>query len=202
MKKIIAGSFVFSLFPILLCLLFFGGVFPRLPMWAGALCAWAVAMAALLLFGRGYLGGRGKLEETGRQPVRETADAVPAPTGSVGRRGYEVYQRVVRYMEEKRPYLDETLSLEQLSKAIYSNKVYVSKNINYYSGRNFRQFVNEYRIRYAIELMKADPHLRMEEVSMMSGFHSTVSFNMAFRLFEGKTPTQWLEEYMDSLRRR
>ena len=50
--------------------------------------------------------------------------------------------------------------------------------------------------------MKADPHLRMEEVSMMSGFHSTVSFNMAFRLFEGKTPTQWLEEYMDSLRRR
>ena len=37
---------------------------------------------------------------------------------------------------------------------------------------------------------------------MRSGFHSSVSFNMAFRLFEGKTPTQWIEEYVDSLRKR
>ena len=105
-------------------------------------------------------------------------------------------------MEEKKPYLEESIGLEDLSRAVFSNKAYVSKNINYYAGRNFRQFVNWYRIQHAIGLLKEDPHLKMEDVSTLSGFHTTVSFNMAFRLFEGKTPTQWLEEYVDSLRKR
>jgi YesN/AraC family two-component response regulator len=104
-------------------------------------------------------------------------------------------------MEDKRPYLDEKLNLDSFSKAVFSNKVYVSKNINHYSGKNFRQFINWYRIQYALDLMKKDPHLRMEEVAMMSGFHTTVSFNMAFRLFVAKTPTEWHEEYVDSLRK-
>ena len=132
---------------------------------------------------------------------RSLESSVSSP-GAAGKRGYEVYERVVRYMEEQKPYLEESLSLEQLSRAVFSNKAYVSKNINYYSGRNFRQFLNGYRIQHAIGLLKEDPHLKMEDVSSMSGFHSTVSFNMAFRLFVGKTPTQWLEEYVDSLRKR
>ena len=134
-------------------------------------------------------------------PVVPAADETSAPEGA-GKKGYELFRRVVRYMEEQKPYLDDKLDLESFSRAMFSNKVYVSKNINYFSGRNFRQFINWYRIQYALELIKSDPHLKMEEVAMLSGFHSTVSFNMAFRLFEGKTPTEWHEEYVDALRRR
>ena len=42
----------------------------------------------------------------------------PAPV-STGKKGYELFQRVVRYMEEKRPYLDEGLDLETFSKALF-----------------------------------------------------------------------------------
>ena len=201
MKRIIAGSLLFASLSVFLCLFFFSGFFPNLPVWAGALCSWVVVLSVMLAFGIVFRVRKGKADAA---PAEQEPAAIPSPTpaGSAGKRGYEVFQRAVRYMEEKRPYLDDSISLEQFAKAIFSNKVYVSKNINYYSGKNFRQFINWYRIRYAVELMKEDPHLRMEEVSMLSGFHSTVSFNMAFRLFEGKTPTQWLEEYTDSLRRR
>lgn len=208
MKKIIAGSMLFSSLSVLFCVLFFGGLCPQLPVWAGVLCAWAGVVAVTLLFGVLFLRRKREEEPAGAcppdpDPEPETGPALaPGVAGSVGKRGYEVFLRAVRYMEEKRPYLDEKLGLEQFAKAIFSNKVYVSKNINYYSGKNFRQFVNWYRIRHAVELMEADPHLRMEEVSMLSGFHSTVSFNMAFRLFEGKTPTQWQEAYVESLRKR
>ena len=163
-------------------------------------CAFAASFSAAFLVLLILRRGDGAGESEPRVPDSEPQSA-PVPAGA-GKRGYEVFQRVVRYMEEKRPYLDEKINLERFSKAIFSNTVYVSRTINYYSGKNFRQFVNWYRIQYALDLMREDPHLKMEEVSILSGFHSTVSFNMAFRLFEGKTPTEWHEEYVDSLRKR
>ena len=203
MKEIIVRSVSSASFSVFFCFLFLGGVIPGLPLGAGIPCAFAATLAvtllAALLFHSGKEEPAGEEGESADGPEPETVSASPVPAG---KRGYELFQRVESYMEEKKPYLDESLSLEQLSKAIFSNKVYVSKNINYYSGRNFRQFINWYRIRHAIGLMKENPHLRMEDVSRRSGFHSTVSFNMAFRLFEGKTPTQWVEEYVDSLRKR
>ena len=207
MKKIIARPVFSALCSVSACVLFLGGLIPGLPLWAGVPCACAASLAASLLVEHAFLV-RGRSDGAGDGALCGTDDAPPdpeqgpPPPESAGKRGYEVYQRAVRYMEEARPYLDDSLNLEQFSKAIFSNKVYVSKNINYYAGRNFRQFVNWYRIRHAIGLMKEDPRIRMEDVSMRSGFHSSVSFNMAFRLFEGKTPTQWIEEYVDSLRKR
>lgn len=106
-----------------------------------------------------------------------------------------LYRRVLMYMNEKKPFLDPSFRMEDLSEALYSNKLYLSRTINILSGRNFRQFINYHRIQYAISLFKKDPRLKVGEVSMMSGFHSTVSFNMAFKVNTGKTPSEWLNEH-------
>lgn len=101
-----------------------------------------------------------------------------------------LYRRVVMYMEEKRPYLDQTFDMTSLADLMFTNKLYLSKTINVLSGRNFRQFVNYYRVQRAIELFKQDPRLKICEVSEMSGFHTAVSFNMSFKVNTGKTPTE------------
>lgn len=80
-----------------------------------------------------------------------------------------------------------------------TNKLYLSRTINILSGRNFRQFVNYYRIQRAMELFKEDPRLKVCEVSEMSGFHTSVSFNMSFKVNTGKTPTEWLNSYMSEI---
>jgi len=103
-----------------------------------------------------------------------------------------LYKRVLEYMEEKKPYLEEDISLEQFSRHVYSNKTYLSKTINVMSGHNYRQFMNYYRVEHAISLLKNDPSIRMEDVALMSGFHNVVSFNMAFRLFMSETPSEWM----------
>lgn len=113
-----------------------------------------------------------------------------------------LYRRVVMYMEEKRPYLDQTFDMSSLADRMFTNKLYLSKTINILSGRNFRQFVNFYRVRRAIELLKTDPRLKMGEVSEMSGFHSSVSFNMSFKVNTGKTPSEWLQDYLRELERK
>lgn len=111
-----------------------------------------------------------------------------------------LYKKVLEYFEEKKPYLDEEVSLDDISRSLFTNKAYLSKTVNVLSGQNFRQFVNYYRVEYAIELIRRDPHLKVEELAMMSGFHNPVSFNMAFRLFKGKTPSEWIHEHRASLR--
>lgn len=103
-----------------------------------------------------------------------------------------LYRRVLEYMDEKKPYLDEDISLEQLSRHVYSNKTYLSKTINVMSGHNYRQFMNYYRVEHAMSLLREDPDLKMEDVAWMSGFHNVVSFNMAFKLFRSETPTEWM----------
>ena len=99
------------------------------------------------------------------------------------------------YMNEKKPFLDPDFHMEDMAEEMYSNKLYLSRTINILSGRNFRQFINYHRIQYAISLFKKDPRLKVSEVATMSGFHSSVSFNMAFKVNMGKTPTEWLGEH-------
>ena len=104
-----------------------------------------------------------------------------------------VYERVMTQMEQKHLFLDEDFSLNDLAAAVYTNKSYLSKTINIVSGRNFSQFVNFHRVHYSIELMHKDPHLKVISLAMMSGFHSSVSYNMAFKLNMGETPSAYLE---------
>ena len=53
-----------------------------------------------------------------------------------------LYDRCCRYMAERKPFLVESFSLGDLARVLYTNKVYLSKTINYYSGKNFRNYVN------------------------------------------------------------
>lgn len=107
-----------------------------------------------------------------------------------------LYRRVIMYMEERKPYLDQDFDMSVMADSMLTNKLYLSKTINILSGRNFRQFVNYYRIQRAMALMKEDPKLRVSEVAEMSGFHSSVSFNMAFKVNTGKTPSEWIHNYV------
>ena len=99
-----------------------------------------------------------------------------------------LYSRVITCMEEQQPFLEDDFTLEKFSRMMYTNKTYLSKVINSYSGRNFKQFVNYYRVKYSVDLIRKDPRLSVMELAQMSGFHSTVTYNMAFRINMNDTP--------------
>ena len=104
-----------------------------------------------------------------------------------------LYERVVSLMEQKLPFLDEEFSLDDLAGAVFTNRGYLSRTINVLSGRNFSQFVNYFRVRYGVELIRKDPRLRLINVAQMCGFHSSPSFNAAFKVNMGETPSAFLE---------
>ncbi len=105
-----------------------------------------------------------------------------------------LYDRCCRYMTEKKPFLVCSFTLGDLASALYSNKVYLSKTINHFSGRNFRQYVNYYRVMYSMELFRNNMTLKVSDLSNLSGFHSSTTFTQAFQNVMGKTPSAWCWE--------
>ena len=103
----------------------------------------------------------------------------------------DLYERVLAYFETEKPYLDGELTINDLVKRLYSNKLYISRAISQFTGRNFCQFVNYYRVIHSIECFRNNPDHKIHELASMSGFNSIVSYNMAFRLFMGENPSEW-----------
>ncbi len=102
-----------------------------------------------------------------------------------------LFEKLTWIMVSRRPFLDPDYSLQDLSDTAYINKTYVSRTINTVSGKNFRQFVNGYRVQYAMELLEDNPRLTVRELAEKSGFHSSVTFTMAFKLNIGETPGEY-----------
>ncbi|WP_315822417.1 helix-turn-helix domain-containing protein [Paraflavitalea speifideaquila] len=65
--------------------------------------------------------------------------------------------------------------------------------INHHLGQHFFDFINEYRIRKAMSILKdpARQQLNIQEVFYEVGFNSKSSFNTAFKKYAGMTPTQY-----------
>ena len=117
------------------------------------------------------------------------SDVVPEVENSILAKAYK---RIDQFMRDSKPYLDEKFTMDKMSEILKLNKLYISRSINKYTNKNFRQYVNWHRVMYAVELMRADPWLKVIELAFMSGFHSQVTFNMCFKLFLDETPSDMI----------
>ena len=102
-----------------------------------------------------------------------------------------LYDRCCRYMADRKPFLVESFSLGDLASVLYTNRVYLSKTINYYSGKNFRSYINYYRVMYAMELFRRNKSLTVTELGSLAGFHSGTTFNQAFKAVMQESPSTW-----------
>jgi len=103
----------------------------------------------------------------------------------------DLKERLVRYFEKEKPYLNKDLSINEVSLYLYTNKTYLSKIINDNMGQNFNQFTNSFRIEEVQRLFNANRNLSIQELCNMSGFGCMASFTIAFRIFLGSSPADW-----------
>ncbi len=112
-----------------------------------------------------------------------------------------VFSRIEEYFRSESPYLDMELNIGEVSERVFTNKVYVSRAISECSGSNFCQYVNGYRIRYAMDCFRRNPGLKVSDLSAMSGFRTVASYNMAFRRIVGELPSEWMRRTGGVIRR-
>jgi len=164
----------------------------NLPFFLTGLVAVAGVVAAFWLFLRLH-----RQKTFWRNPHTEASsyaapgeEKVPLPPETKAIDQY-LYDRCCRYMTEHRPFLVESFTLQDLANALFTNKAYLSRTINHFSGKNFRQYVNYYRVMYAMDLFRNNMSLRVSEMAELSGFHSPTSFFQSFRTVMGEAPSHW-----------
>lgn len=98
-----------------------------------------------------------------------------------------------KYMEEKEPYLDPSLTIQELANQIEIPVRDLSVLINHEMDQHFFDFVNEYRIQKAMNLLKdqSKKELTVLEILYEVGFNSKSSFNTSFKKYTNLTPTAY-----------
>ena len=155
------------------------------PIWPWILLAGLVVLALLA-----YLIIYKRRLQTPKNTTPEVTAPEPAPDSP---RDEQLMQRIIRLMEEQRPYLDSDLKQADVATALGVRLDEVSRCINS-NAFNFSQFVNGYRIEYAKQLMLRKPGIKMTQVAIESGFSNDTNFFRTFKAIVGMTPSEWASQ--------
>jgi AraC-like DNA-binding protein len=98
-----------------------------------------------------------------------------------------------QYMAEKEPFLDPSLTIQELANQIDIPVRELSVLINHHMDQHFFDFVNEYRIQKAMGILKdqSRSQLTVLEILYEVGFNSKSSFNTSFKKHTNLTPTAY-----------
>lgn len=90
-------------------------------------------------------------------------------------------------------FLDKHLTLQILAKKLNTNSNYLSKSINKTFNLNFADFVNQFRVEYAKNIINDinNDIYTLEALSHKCGFNSLSTFNRAFLKHENITPSHY-----------
>lgn len=103
---------------------------------------------------------------------------------------HEICEKIKGEMEEKEYYLNQNLTIHDFAKEIQISARTISSCINQSVGFNFNEWVNNYRVEKAMEILNDQnhTHLSIEGVGIDSGFKSRSAMYAAFRKKLGKSP--------------
>jgi AraC-like DNA-binding protein len=102
----------------------------------------------------------------------------------------ELMARITELMETQRLYLNPELKVGDVADALGVHRNAVSACINA-KGCTFSQFVNDYRMRHAKQLLSQLPDVKISTIGSESGFANESTFFRVFKTATGMTPKEW-----------
>lgn len=107
-------------------------------------------------------------------------------------------QKLLLYMEEKQPYLNEECSLQTVSQQTGIPQYQLTNMLNCNLQKTFPDFINQYRINAIQQLllsMKSET-VTIESIATECGFGSKSAFHRAFKKFSNNlTPSEFIRQH-------
>lgn len=105
-----------------------------------------------------------------------------------------LYDKLLTYIENERPYTNPDLKIADLAKAIGTSSPSLSYVFNQYLNQPYYDFINEYRIIEFKKLANDSQYSRytLSALAELCGFSSRASFFRSFKKSTGITPNEYI----------
>jgi AraC-like DNA-binding protein len=161
-------------------------------------------LLALLIYAIGYMGLKQPLifsqvtqpesnETTPKEPLIEEKREKYQKSTLTDEQSEAHLARLLNLMKTEKLYLEGELKLSEVAEKLGISTNNLSQIINEKSGKNFYDFVNEYRVETAKSLLlnPKKQHLTLLAIAFESGFNSKSSFNNVFKKQCSLTPSEF-----------
>jgi AraC-like DNA-binding protein len=163
----------------------------------------SICITCLYLFLQPNLlyGLTGWFQVSNGSTISEPEDAIaqePTPSNTFGKETERSYRALLAsHLSTQQPFLKVGYKIGDLSKELDIPTYILSAFINQAYGKNFNEWVNEYRVHYLKELLQKTPDFRkytFEALGNLAGFNSRTTFIAAVKKITQKTPSEFFEQ--------
>lgn len=103
-----------------------------------------------------------------------------------------IFMKLENLMKDEKIYLKKEITLDNLAEILDTNRTYLSKAINRFSGMTFINYINMYRINEATRIISnPENNILIKELADEMGYNSVNVFSKAFQKETGLTPSQY-----------
>ena len=127
------------------------------------------------------------LSETSRTPTEDAENR---------ERDKSLYDALINYMEESKPFKNPDFNAQTLAKSLNSNILYISKAISFGGCGDFHNLLNTFRINYAKSMLDngATKKYTIDYIYTEAGYKHRSTFNTAFKNITGLTPSEYIAQ--------
>ena len=123
------------------------------------------------------------LTNSGTEPEMVSEEEIPVSYT-------EIIEKVDNWIKTD-GYVQQGLTIKELSEILYTNRTYLSAYIKTTYKMTFREWITSLRLEYAKNILKEHPEINIQKLAESSGFLSRSNFIKLFSEKEGCTPAKW-----------
>lgn len=106
----------------------------------------------------------------------------------------------LKFFEDSNQFLDPELTLNQVSKELYTTDHFLSKYLKVELDVSFSNYINNLRVKYVSDLLchmcrNNIPIKSLEDIYLQAGFKSKSTFNRHFKRVMSQTPTEFIDSF-------
>ena len=187
----------FTFFSQVITILYLGHVFTDQPLWMILHISWGIFVGLYIV----YYELRIRLLPPAKSETKPLArlSSAEKPTTTVvsaaAEESGDYWPMICQVMDEWEMWRNPNTTVETVSKAVGTNRIYVARCIKEHTGMTFNDYMNEKRIAYMASQLRLNPKQDHKHLYFEVGFRNRQTAYRNFVKFQGYSPTEYTSSF-------
>jgi len=130
------------------------------------------------------------------ESMHEETLRITTENGENIERDKELFNDIINYLEESKPFKNPDFNAHAIAKALNSNVTYISKALSAGGKGNFNTLISSFRINYVKSMLDSGALKKytIDYIYAEAGYKYRSTFNAAFKSITGMTPSDYVAQ--------